>query len=298
MTDCETEKNSSLYIWWSLLRTLLFFLAIYLQLVIVSFIFERVGVQNLNWLGAYFHSLSAIIVLACSIVAILIAQIGLPKQAKSLGLKADKATIAIDLLHGILAGAVFVSIVIFFIWMFGGYQIDSINYNIDVMPLMVMFLIGAFTEELVFRGFLFQLMEKSTSTFKALLIVSILFGYAHIINPVEGVGIIEKVVACGFLALEAGIPLTLAFLLTRSLWFATGIHFAWNFFEGAIYGANVSGKGVGHSFIDAKLTAGISGGGGAFGPEGTLVCLMVGILFSIVLYRLLSDKEKTQLQKY
>ena len=44
------------------------------------------------------------------------------------------------------------------------------------------------------------------------------------------------------IALEAGVMLAAAYLLTGRLWLSMGIHFAWNFTQGGIFGAAVSGR--------------------------------------------------------
>ena len=43
------------------------------------------------------------------------------------------------------------------------------------------------------------------------------------------------------IAMEAGVLLGAAYVLTRRLWLAVGIHFAWNFTQGGIFGGRVSG---------------------------------------------------------
>ncbi len=64
---------------------------------------------------------------------------------------------------------------------------------------------------------------------------ALVFGLLHMINP--GATLWAGIAV----AIEAGILLAAAFVLTRRLWLAIGIHFAWNFVEGGIFGTPVSG---------------------------------------------------------
>ena len=96
----------------------------------------------------------------------------------------------------------------------------------------------AVSEEMVFRGVLFRWLEEFGGSWVALLVTSALFGAAHLANPnaswVAAVGI----------ALEAGVMLGAAYMLTRSLWLPMGLHAAWNFTQGEIFDIPVSGTKV------------------------------------------------------
>ena len=91
------------------------------------------------------------------------------------------------------------------------------------------------SEELLFRGILFRWIEEFGGSWAALIVTSVLFGAAHLVNPnatyIAAVGI----------AVEAGVMLGAAYMLTRSLWFPMGIHAAWNFTQGEIFDIPVSG---------------------------------------------------------
>ncbi len=133
---------------------------------------------------------------------------------------------------------------------------------------------AAVTEEILIRAVLFRLIERGLGTWIALIVSAAIFGLLHMFNP--GATVTSTLA----IALEAGVLLAAAFVLTRRLWMAMGLHFAWNFTEGGVFGAAVSGgtvRGVfttslhGHPLIT----------GGSFGPEASLVavvlCLTVGV---------------------
>jgi hypothetical protein len=84
------------------------------------------------------------------------------------------------------------------------------------------------------------------------------------------------------IALEAGVLLAAVFMVTRRLWMVIGLHTAWNFTEGGIFGASVSG-GDAHGMLASRFHGPDALTGGAFGPEASivavLICLAAGILF-------------------
>jgi hypothetical protein len=68
------------------------------------------------------------------------------------------------------------------------------------------------------------------------------------------------------LALEAGVMLGAAYLVTRRLWLAIGIHGAWNFTQAGIFSVPTSGIAMNGVFVGA-LGGPAWLSGGAFGAE-------------------------------
>jgi len=92
------------------------------------------------------------------------------------------------------------------------------------------------------------------------------------------------------IAIEAGIMLAGAYAWARNLWLPIGIHIAWNFTEGGIYGAAVSGenaRGIFNIVLSPSASPLVTGG--TFGPEASLVavaiCLGAGIAFLVAAAR-------------
>ncbi|MCC7526931.1 MAG: CPBP family intramembrane metalloprotease, partial [Candidatus Melainabacteria bacterium] len=152
-------------------------------------------------------------------------------------------------------------------------------------------LFAAATEELIFRAYAFNIMEKRWGTIAAVIVSSVGFGFAHMLNAAGGAGLIDKVQFCTFLSLEAGVSLAACYVFTRSLWMPIAAHWVWNFFEGPIFGTHVSGADFGQSFIDARIAGPDILTGGKFGPEGSLVCLMVGTLGGVFLLYLAAKRN-------
>ena len=131
---------------------------------------------------------------------------------------------------------------------------------------------AAVIEETVFRGVLFRLVEAWGGTWLALAVSSALFGLGHLMNPQA------TLVGAVAIVFEAGIMLAAAFMLTRRLWLAIGIHAGWNIAEGGIFGVRVSGQ-PSHGLLNGELVGPEWLTGGQFGAEGS----MVAVAFCVVL---------------
>ena len=88
---------------------------------------------------------------------------------------------------------------------------------------------------MLFRGILFRFLEQFGGSWFALALTSALFGLGHILNPNA------SAFSSFAIAVEAGVLLGGAYMLTRSLWAPIGLHAAWNFTQGYIYDVPVSG---------------------------------------------------------
>ena len=125
--------------------------------------------------------------------------------------------------------------------------------------------VPAFAEEVLFRGYPFQLVAQRAGAPMAVVVGSVAFAWAHGGNPNVGGLALANI----FLA---GVLLSLAYLRTRSLWFATALHLGWNWGMASLFDLPVSGL----EFFDTPVYEPAVGGpdwltGGAFGPEGGLI---------------------------
>ena len=128
------------------------------------------------------------------------------------------------------------------------------------------------------RGVVFRILEQWLGSWIALAISAALFGLLHLLNP--GVTLLNA----GAVMLEAGIMLAAAYMLTRRLWLCIGIHFAWNFTQGGIFSAAVSG-GTTSGLLQAKLIGPTWLSGGAFGAEASVVAVVVCLAAGLLLLR-------------
>lgn len=129
-------------------------------------------------------------------------------------------------------------------------------------------ILAGFAEELLFRGILFRWIEEFAGSWVALIVTAGLFGLVHIENP-------NATWFSSFaIAVEAGLLLGGAYMLTRSLWAPIGLHAAWNFAQGYIFDIPVSGVPE-NGLTQAKLSGPALLSGGQFGLEASVLALVV-----------------------
>lgn len=141
-----------------------------------------------------------------------------------------------------------------------------------LLELIAVAIIPGFTEELLFRGILFRWIEEFGGSWLALAVTSALFGAAHLMNPNA------SLIAAVGIALEAGVMLGAAYMLTRQLWLAIGIHIAWNFTQGEVWDVPVSGTFV-HGLVEAELSGPPLLSGGGFGLEASIIAIVIATGF-------------------
>lgn len=142
---------------------------------------------------------------------------------------------------------------------------------------------AAFFEELLFRGVLFRWVEELAGSWAALLVSSAMFGALHIGNP--GATWFSSFA----IAMEAGILLGGAYMLTRSLWAPIGLHFGWNVSQGLLWDSPVSGFDV-DGLVSAQLSGNPILSGEPFGLEASVVALVVATTFGVWLVKLARDR--------
>ncbi len=180
--------------------------------------------------------------------------------------------------HGLLGlafGTLLFSAVVGVLWLLGSYHVTGFNAHADWLPALLMVGLGAgIGEEIMFRGVLFRIVEEGLGSWWALVISALFFGAAHIANPGATLW------SSAAIAIEAGLLFGMIYHLTRSLPVCMGLHAAWNFAQGTIYGIPVSGTPA-----DGWLVSTRSGpdwlSGGVFGAEASVIALALCTLCTI-----------------
>ena len=140
----------------------------------------------------------------------------------------------------------------------------------------------ALLEELLFRGFVFQRLVDGIGAHAALLLMAALFAIGHWGNPgMEGA---TELWASVDLAL-GGILLGLAYLRSGSLALPIGMHFGWNWIQGAWLGFDVSGLHQAGWLLPHLLDQPQWLSGGAFGPEASVFAVVVDSVAVLLLWR-------------
>ena len=188
--------------------------------------------------------------------------------------------LARDLGLGLLAGAAVFSLVVGLAAAADIYNISGYGGTGDLLrALIAIAIVPAFMEEVLFRGILFRWIEEFGGSWAALVVTSALFGLAHIMNS-------NATWFSSFaIAMEAGLLLGGAYMLTRSLWMPIGLHAAWNFTQGFLFDVPVSGFDQ-NGLVEAQLSGPELLSGGRFGLEASIIAVIVATAAGIWLIRL------------
>ena len=185
-----------------------------------------------------------------------------------------------ELAVGLALGFTLFSATMAILWVVGVYHPAGWGSSKGIAAAFALAVMAGFLEELLFRGYLFRLSSRIVGSWGALLLTSALFGLAHLAN--KGATFSSGVT----IMLEAGVLLGAAYTLTGRLWLPIGLHIAWNFTEGAVFGMQISGNNAGDSLVRGSLTGSRLLTGGDFGPEASLVAVAVCFAAAVwMLYR-------------
>lgn len=201
-----------------------------------------------------------------------------------------------ELSLGVVVGTLLVAGIVGVMFLLGIYKPISHSSGSDLLLAAGTLFFAAVTEELIFRSYALNVLEKHWGTIAAVIISSAGFGFAHMLNDAGGSTVQSKLLFCTFLSLEAGVSLAACYVFTRRLWMPIGAHWMWNFFEGPVFGTHVSGADFGQSLVTAKMQGPMLLTGGKFGPEGSVICLVLGTMAGVVLLYL--SKKRNNLISY
>jgi membrane protease YdiL (CAAX protease family) len=180
-------------------------------------------------------------------------------------------------LLGILVGFIIMVLVVSTIVAMGDATVTWRGFSVEKQfSVFMMFLAVAVGEEMIFRGVIFRWIDERWNTWVALLISAILFGWMHISN--------DNATWWSSLAIavEAGLLLGAAYKWSGSLWVPIGIHWAWNYTQGNIFGLAVSGSKAGETMLTTIVNGPDIITGGAFGPEASIISVILGTFLTIV----------------
>ncbi|MFD4505024.1 CPBP family intramembrane glutamic endopeptidase [Streptomyces sp. NPDC058457] len=178
--------------------------------------------------------------------------------------------------RGVAIGVVTFACVIGNIAFLGDYSVRGAGSVTGALGVVGYMAAAAVTEELLFRGVLFRIVEERTGTWIALVSTGALFGMMHLLN--------KDATVWGALAIaiEAGGMLGAAYAATRTLWLPIGLHFGWNFAESGVFGTEVSGSGgAQQGLLDATTSGSRLVTGGQFGPEASVYSVLLGVLVTV-----------------
>lgn len=185
--------------------------------------------------------------------------------------------LAPDLIIGLLIGGVLIGLIVGIMWAAHWVTIAPapITHVAESLKEAVQ---SGVIEETLMRLIIFRLLWRATSVWPAFILTAALFGALHLSNP----GATPFSALC--LVAGEGVGAGL-YLLTGRVWMSIGMHAGWNFMQGWVFGAAVSGLEVfAGGPLQTRPVAGINDAlsGGGFGPESSAAALGVSLLASIV----------------
>ena len=188
-----------------------------------------------------------------------------------------------DIIIGVITGLVLMALG-FWVLVF----LNQLEFTITVFSryeislTLILFLLVALTEELLFRGYVLRYLMNSFNKNIALIISALLFSIAHALNP--------NMDAMSYLNLFlAGIVLGLPYIYTRNLMFPIALHFSWNFFQ-SLFGFNVSGRDS-YSLIELDIIENSIVNGGEFGFEGSILSVLFQVILILIIFSFFERKR-------
>lgn len=194
------------------------------------------------------------------------------KPIKSLGLtfKGYKKDFKLGLAIGvglIATGFIILSIL-------GHLTVSHLSFPLlDLILYFLLFTVVAFHEEIFVRGYLLNNLMASMNKYAALSITSLFFMSLHLLN--SNISVLSVINL--FLA---GIVLGIYYIHKPNLWLPIGMHLTWNYFQGPVFGFEVSGLNT-IGIFNQNLSGHDIITGGEFGFEGSIIAtiLIIGIIY-------------------
>ena len=200
----------------------------------------------------------------------------------------------VELVKGLTVGFLLFSLVALLMLLSGAGSFEWGQLTLEpflyILILLPLWMIQGGAEELVTRAWLLPVSVKKTNLLIGLLTSSLLFALLHLGNPDIGILPIVNIALFGLFA-------NLYLLRTDNVWGIIGLHAAWNFSQGNIYGFSVSGTGVDAAvlnFIPKSEWSWLTGG--VFGAEASIFSSLILLLAVFyLLFKIKKDGVLTEL---
>lgn len=202
------------------------------------------------------------------------------------------------LIHGAIVGLLAISLLILILFKSSLLVIDHrLLFGSDVPRYLLLWIPGflaiGFFEEYLFRGYLQYTLARGLSGLAQLFpgnpdprtlgfwiaafVVSFGFGAVHGSNPGESPA---GLICAG----TASLVFCFSLWRTGSLWWAVGLHAAWDYGQSVLFGVSDSGALFDRRLLATHPTGAPLLSGGATGPEGSIFCLIPLLLMAAVIH--------------
>ena len=244
----------------------------------------------LYWLAGYIAGITATGILAATVANVLCLKIYEHRGIAAIGLGSDRASL-VNLGLGCLGGIGAAALVLGGPLLFHAARLQPDPANHASLPtfayVSVLLLFGSAGEELLFRGFGFQILLRRLGDWTTVIPVGVVFAALHGANPHSSW--LALLNTAGF-----GILFGYAFLRSHDIWLPIGLHFGWNFTL-PLFGVNVSGLNVRLTGFAMQWSAGPIWSGGDYGPEAGVLTSAVLFLVFIYLWRAPIRRQRSAL---
>lgn len=250
-------------------------------LIIVALIIFTIP-QLLFPFGTLLNSLLFIILLTATSIFILALRAG--SDYKAFGLQLDKFALS-DFGKGLLI-VLIMNLIFVLLGILFGYSFELnknfADYDLNVFYFNFAYIfVMAFSEEILFRGLIFQSIRERFGDVVAIVVLSLFFSLAHFMNPnISIMGLINIIIA--------GVALSVLYITTESLWLPISVHFFWNLNQQLLLGSNISGINFDLGIFNLTAIGSSSSWlfGGSFGIEEGLLTAILLTLLTLISFRI------------
>jgi len=204
------------------------------------------------------------------------------KSFKSLGF--EFSAFKKDFIVGLLVGFALIASGFVLLSVLGTLSIANTNLNIPLLiGYVLLFSIGSLNEEIMIRGYILSNFFDSMNKYIALIVSSLLFAVMHLANA--------NVTVLSFVNIFlAGVLLGIYYVHKRNLWLPISLHFSWNFFQGPVFGFEVSGVDV-TGVIIQDIQGSDLVTGEPFGFEGSIIATLLMVISIVLLHYRYQDEK-------
>ncbi|MBO4636037.1 MAG: CPBP family intramembrane metalloprotease [Clostridiales bacterium] len=237
---------------------------------------------NLWFLGFsesnYTTMINLAVTIVCTVLVLLFAKFLQKRKLNTVGF--TKKNAVPHYLIGLLLGIVTFALSIAVCAMFGTITI-SLAPSINIVPLIIIFLgymIQGNSEEVLCRGQILVSTSRRYPVWVGVIVNSVIFAAMHLFNP--GMKVLPFINIALF-----GVLMSLIFIKTGNIWMVSGLHTAWNFVQGNVFGVLVSGGASGETILNTvSHESGALINGGDFGLEGGLAVTIILAIFIAIFF--------------
>lgn len=192
-----------------------------------------------------------------------------------------------DLIIGLILGIITISIVAIILLLVGNVKlVNPVNkpqISISLVYGLILFIFVGFGEEILGRAYIMSVLKQTRNKWLVLVVSALIFAALHLGN--NGISILAFVNL--FLV---GMLFGYMFMKSKSVWMPIGYHITWNYFQGYIWGFEVSGININGLYKIENISNNIINGG-TFGPEGGLIVTIITCLAFYFVYRYYSGND-------